>query len=159
MHSLLPKVIPELAPLDRDGGWAYVQVPLNFSTAASSLVEVEASAEVFRPGPDGPVWANATAVPVSVLFEPGDGSDAVRCDVSDATIPFDPANPGNCSFTYLNSSNIEPGGVFEAVLGVEWRGEYRSSSNGTLVNFPIEPTYIEIDIAVAEARPSVAINS
>ena len=25
-------------PLDRDGGWAYVQVPLNFTTAASSSI-------------------------------------------------------------------------------------------------------------------------
>jgi hypothetical protein len=157
MHSLLPDVVKDLQPLDRDEGWAYVQVPLNFTTAAASLVEVDATASVYDPDTDSTVWAEATAVPVSVVFDPGDGSDSVVCDVDEAKEAFDPTDPGNCAFTYLNSSNIAPGNVFKAALAVLWRGEFRSSSNSTLVTFPLEPTYIEIDVAVAEARPAVAV--
>lgn len=156
MHRLLPEVIPELRPLDSEAGWAYVQVPLNFTTAASSLAEVSATARVFDPR-SGPVWAEATAIPVRVVFDPGDGSDTVLCDVEDARAAFDADDPGFCSFTYLDSSNIAPGDVFPAVVGVEWQGVMVDSSGGPLVNFPIEPTYVEVDIAVAEARPAASV--
>ncbi len=157
MHRLLPEVVHDLQPLDRDGGWAYVQVPLNFTTAASSLTEVQATASVYDPETNAAVWAEATAVPQRVIFDPGDGADEVLCDVEDARAAYAPEDPGFCSYTYLNSSNVAPGNVFKAVVGVEWQGQFRSSSTGTLVNFPIEPTYIEIDLAVAEARTSVAV--
>lgn len=158
MHSLLPAVEPDLRPLDQNGGWAYVQVPLNFAVEPGSIAPVTASASVVDPLTGGSVWANATATPVSLVFEPGDGSPTVKCDIADATLPFDPEEPGNCAHTYLNSSNPQPGDVYPTALFIEWQGEFVSSSGGPLVTFPIAPTVATFDLAVGEARAATSID-
>jgi hypothetical protein len=157
MKDQIPGVIPVLEPLDRVDGWAYVQVPTNFTVDPASLVQPTATAEVYDPATGAAVWATATAFPTHVLFYPGDGSDPVRCAIDDATAAFDPADPGFCSFTYLDSSNTQPGGVYEATLVVLWEGRFISSSNNVAATFPIEPQSLTFDIPVAEARAAVGL--
>lgn len=159
MFSLLPAVEPIVEPVDQHDGWAYVQVPVNFAVAAASLTEVSATAYVQDiDGGGPPVWAWATARPSSVLFLPGDGSPAVVCDLEDAVLPYDPADPGFCSHTYLDSSNTQPGRVYEAAIAVLWTGEFIDSNNGAGVSFPVPPTWATFDLSVGEARPAVSID-
>ncbi len=157
MYTLLNPVLPTLEPVDNVEGWAYVQVPLNFSVDPSSLASVTAHAEVPNIAANTTTWIEATAVPTRVHFDPGTGEALSYCEVAEVEVPYDPALPGPCSFTYLNSSNVQPGGVYTATVAVEWKGVYDSSSGPG--EFVIAPTYQQVEISVAEARPAVAVES
>lgn len=148
MIDLLPKPTAKLQPLDKDRGWAYVQVPTDFNATPASLVPPFAHAEI--PSPNGnTVWIEATATPTYYILDPGDGRPATACAVSEAH--FDPAVPSACSHTYLDSSATAPGGVFTATLYVLWQGTYESSSGpGT---FAVPATQVSFPVQVAEARP------
>lgn len=156
MRDQLEPVEPVLQPLDRVDGWAYVQVPLNFTVTDNTLTPAVATAQVFDPVTASWVWAEAEASPTHLTFVPGDDSPPVRCRVEEATAPFDPEEPGPCSHVYLDSSNVAPGGVYQAAVIVEWKGQFTASSSGAATEFPISPTYAEFDISVGEARAAVS---
>lgn len=155
----LPSVKPVLIPLDKSEGWAYVQVPTNFAVAPSSLEDKYAHAEVEYIPPGGgasqSVWAQVHAIPVGIVFDPGDGSAPIQCSVTEA-YPYDPTNPGPCSHTYLDSSNTAPGGTFQTRVTVLWTGLYTSSSFPGVQTVDIAPTTSTFNISVAEARVAVA---
>ncbi len=148
MVDLLPTPSAELQPLDKNRGWAYVQVPTDFTATPASLVPPFAHAEI--PSPNGnTIWIEATARPTFYILDPGDGGPATACAVSEAH--FDPAAPSACSHTYLDSSATAPGGVFTATLYILWQGSYESSSGpGT---FAVPSTQVSFPVQVAEARP------
>lgn len=151
---LLPPVRPAVIPVDQKDGWAYVQVPTNFGVASSSLAPKSAHAEVGYITPGGnqvSIWAELQAVPVRLVFNPGDGSGIVVCNLS--AMKYDPANPGPCSHTFLDSSNTAPGGAFRADVSVIWAGLYTDSTGASRV-IDILPTRAPFNLRVAEARPS-----
>ncbi|MEZ5409467.1 MAG: hypothetical protein R2761_15670 [Acidimicrobiales bacterium] len=146
--DLLPDPTAEIQPLDRNRGWAYVQVPTDFTATPASLAPPFAHAEIPAPG-GNTIWIEATATPTYYILDPGDGTPAVACAVSEAH--FDPAAPSECSHTYLDSSATAPGGVFTATLYILWQGSYESSSGpGT---FAVPSTQVSFPVQVAEARP------
>ena len=153
VSELLPPAVPIMIPLDEEHDWAYVQVPTNFAVAGSSLQRQSAHAEVAHITFAGTValWADIVAIPTHLVFDPGDGSDPVVCHLSE--MGFDPDDPGDCSYVYLDSSNTTDSGVYEASVSVMWVGLYTDSTGvSRVVN--IAPTSASFDIAVAEARPS-----
>jgi len=157
VSDLLPPVEPALLPVDRDEGWAYVQVPTNFAVTAGSLTRQSAHAEVQyidAAGNSSALWADIEAIPTHLAFDPGDGSDPVVCHLSQ--MGFTPADPGDCSHVFLDSSNVSPGNVFTTTVSVLWVGLYNDSLGVSSV-VDIVPTVATFDIAVAEARPAVSI--
>jgi hypothetical protein len=159
VSELLPPAVPIVIPVDRDEGWAYVQVPTNFAIASSSLVRQSAHAEVEyinSAGASSALWADLVAIPTHLAFDPGDGSEPVICHLSQ--MGFVPEDPGDCSHVYLDSSNIVPGGVFEAQVSVLWLGLY-TDSTGVSTVVDIVPTAGSFDLAVAEARVAVSTGS
>jgi hypothetical protein len=152
----LPDAIPDLNPLDRNEGWAYVNVPLNFTVPESSRTPVQATAYVQDPTTGETVWAQATATPIAVVFLPDDGTPSIYCDLEDAELAYDPATPGPCSHTYVDSSNTKPGGVYQAALSVQWVGEFNASNIAEPVQFSVPPSWSTFDLMVAEARPAVS---
>jgi hypothetical protein len=155
MYTLLNPVLPVLEPVDNVEGWAYVQVPLNFAVDPTSLESVTAHAEVPNIAANSITWIEATAVPTRIHFDPGTGEALTYCEIEEVQEAYDPTVPGPCSYTYLDSSNVVPGGVYTATVAIEWKGVYDSSS-GT-GEFVIAPTYQQVEVSVAEARPAVAI--
>ncbi len=155
--ELLPDAVPTIRPTDATNGWAYVQVPTNFGVAASSLARQSAHAEVLyidpATGTSSPLWAEIQAFPTNVLYDPGDGSPVVDiCHVTE--LAYDPTNPGDCSYTYLDSSNTA-GGTFEATVTVIWRGLYTDSTGANEI-IEVAPISATFPIEVAEARPQGA---
>jgi hypothetical protein len=71
----------------------------------------------------GPVWAQATAVPTKIIFNPGGGLPQVRCNGPGAV--YKPALPladqhTACSYTYNQPSAGQPGHAFAASVTVLW---------------------------------------
>lgn len=157
----LPAVLPRIIPRDRYDGWAYVQVPTNFGVANASIQSTAAHAEAEYIDPDSPssatdsVWAQVEAIATNLVFNPGDGSDPVTCDLRN--MAYDPDVPGPCSYVYLDSSNVVPEKEFTATVTVIWQGLYTSSDNpGVPEIIEISPTTAAFKLQVAEARSSVA---
>lgn len=151
VKKLLPDPKAAFAPIDSTGRWLYVQVPTDFRvTDTSQWAPISARAEA------GAVWASVTATPTQLIFSPGDPSNpaGASCGGSEPTAPYNPANPGSCSYTYLNASSIASGNVFQYEIRTVWTVTTDSSSG------PIKPpstleTASSGAIAVAEARASV----
>ena len=73
----------------------------------------------------GPVWAQVTATPIGLTFEPGDGATPIVC--SGPGTPFvsgryaaHAASP-TCDYQYSRSSTGAAGGVVSAEYGITWR--------------------------------------
>jgi len=157
----LPVAEPQLAPLDKDQGWAYVQVPVNFGVSGASIETTVAHASVDYIDPSAPgsptieVWAQVEAIATHLVFDPGDGNAPVSCDLRE--MRYVPADPGDCSYTYVDSSNIVPGNAFTPTLTVIWEGLYTSSTDPPEV-IEISPTTTAFTLEVAEARVAVTVN-
>lgn len=150
---MLPPAQPIIKPLDKVNRWAYVQVPTNFAVSGASLAPQSAHAEVdYILGPNnvGTVWAQIDAFPTHLIYSPGDGSSPVVCPLSQ--MRYDPANPGACSYIYLDASSTRTSGVFRATLSVAWVGRY-SDSTGLVRFINLNPRIVSFDVPVAEARP------
>jgi hypothetical protein len=145
-EKTLPHPVPVLEPLDREFGWAYVQVPLDFRTDAASWAPKSVSASV-----DGPVmvWAEVTATPTVLRFDPGDGSAVVDCPGHAAVAPYVPDAPG-CSYTYHHASSTVAGLRFGADLSIEWTVTWRSSSGSG--SFGTVTTHTAVPVGVAEIK-------
>jgi hypothetical protein len=95
----------------------------------------------------GPVWARATAVPVSIVFQPGGGQAGFSCRGPGTA--FDPARllsaqHTDCSYTYKLPSAGQPGNVYAAAVTVLWNVFWVGSGNtggpvasGRPVNTPL----------------------
>jgi hypothetical protein len=119
----LPVPITDFLALDSEFGWAYVRVPVDFRVA-NAVQPVSVTASV------GPVWATVTALPSRVTFEPGEpGGHTVACSAAGATVGYDPATPGECSYAYANSSAISANGrTFTTTTSIEWTISWTSST-------------------------------
>lgn len=146
--KFVPEPIGTFQPLDAANGWAYVQVATDFRLPAWDPVTVLVRA--------GPFWASATATPRVLAFQPGDPvrpGDVATCGAGGPVAAYSPAAPGDCSYTYLNSS-ASAGGRFTYTFVLTWDVTFDSN-----VGPPLPPRVLLTDhtdtLAVAEARPVV----
>lgn len=145
----LPKPVPVFEMLDPEFGWAYVQTPLDFRAGGDSWRPVSVTASV------GPIWATVTARPTSLAFDPGDPANpgSVTCSGSGPVAGYDPAAPGACSYTYVNSSSTSQvdGYHFATSLSITWAITWTSSTGagGALDSYTTTTTSL---LAVAEVK-------
>jgi hypothetical protein len=84
----------------------------------------------------GPVWAQVTAAPVQLTFDPGGGLPGAAC--AGPGTRYSPAlaatGAAGCSYTYQQSSALQPGGAYPASVTVTWRVTWTGSGGvgGTL---------------------------
>jgi hypothetical protein len=94
----------------------------------------------------GPVFATATATPVQLTFDPGGGLPGASC--AGPGTAYSAAAAGNqaanCTYTYQQSSALQPGGAYPAAVTVTWRVTWIGSggtggtlNNGLQVAFPL----------------------
>ena len=104
----------------------------------------------------GPVWATASAVPTSLSFVPGGGLGSVACHGPGA--PFLRSKPAaqertNCSYTYAQASNDQPGNAFLAGLFVTWTISWTGSggAGGLITDGYTTGSAFPVRVAQAEA--------
>jgi hypothetical protein len=134
--------------MDREFGWLYVKAPMDFRIAPPEAVTVTASVTNVT----GTVTATVTATPISLTFEPGEPrGGSVSCSIASATAEYAAASPGQCSYTYQNSSAIGFGGKFG------WRATLLWQVTTSSPQFPprVLPTVSYGTVAVAEAQAVV----
>jgi hypothetical protein len=73
----------------------------------------------------GAVWAEVVAYPTSVSFNPGGGLAGSQCTPGPG-VPWTSAasSQGACTFTYDQSSALQPGAKYAAGVTVNWTVEY-----------------------------------
>ena len=106
----------------------------------------------------GPVWAQVTATPVGLSFDPGNGAPAMTC--SGPGTPYaagrwaaHAASP-TCDYLYPRSSAGSPGGVVTAGYGIRWQVRWTGSTGtaGAGGQLPEMTSRSTTDLAVAEAQ-------
>lgn len=98
----------------------------------------------------GPIWATVVATPVGLLFDPGDGSDAVRCPGpgrawTDSDGDDEP--PSGCGFQYRHVTD----GTVTSRLGILWRVTW-TGSGGTGGTLPTMETVTGAPLRVLQAQ-------
>ena len=146
----LPRPAPAFEGLDPEFGWAYVRTPLDFRVAESVWREVSVAASA------GPIWATVTARPVRLVFESGDPAADVptaSCTGSAPLAAYVAEVPGECSYTFLNSSStsLHDGYHFLTTVSVAWEISWAGSggASGVLDPFTTSGT---AELAVAEVK-------
>jgi hypothetical protein len=148
-HRSLPTPVPVFELLDPQHGWAYVRTPLDFRAGGNTWRPVSVTASV------GPVWATVTARPHTLTFDPGDlaGPGPVACGGENPVAPYVAAQPGACSYTYVNASSTSPvdGYHFQTRLTIAWSISWTSSTGagGALAPYSTSATSL---LAVAEVK-------
>ena len=154
----IPIPDPYFHPYDVGGPWLYTQVPTDYRL--QSLYTYQARATALG------AYVEATAVPREVIFELTDvgrvidstGTEvaAVTCPALQSVAAYDPATPGACSLTFLDSSSISGDSDFDYDITVVWDVTFA----GVGVAGPLPPpTTITTfttgeSVRVGEARPS-----
>jgi hypothetical protein len=102
----------------------------------------------------GAVWAQVTATPSRLVFTPGAGLSPVSCAGPGTRykphLPA-PAQHTACSYTYTQSSDGLPGGVYAASVSITWTATWRGSG-GTGGVLPAKTSTTQIPLPVAEAQ-------
>jgi hypothetical protein len=78
----------------------------------------------------GPVWATATATPVSMSFQPGGGFGPVSCQGPGAAYNTAKAagqQHSACAFTYPQPSAGQPGNAYQASVAITWNVSWTGS--------------------------------
>ena len=102
----------------------------------------------------GPVTATATATPVRVVWNMGDGHQ-VTCDGPGT--PYDPSTPNavtNCSYTWTQSSAGQPGGVYQVTATIYWQVAWSAvgaPGGGSLGLLPGPASHVAVAVAESEA--------
>jgi hypothetical protein len=147
----LPKPVPVFEMLDKDFGWAYVRTPLDFR-AGDAWRPISVTASL------GPVWATVTATPLRLTFDPGDprGPGPVTCEGDGPLAPYASAEPGACSYRYVNASSTSPFDHyhFQTRLTIDWSIAW-TSSTGASGSLPPYSTSTDSLLAVAEIKALV----
>jgi hypothetical protein len=92
----------------------------------------------------GPVWARVTAVPGKLTISPGGGLADVSC--AGPGTAYNPELPvsaqhTDCSYTYDQSSDLQPGHAYQASVTVTWTATWTGSGGaGGTVNPPLQET-------------------
>jgi hypothetical protein len=144
----IPVTRPGLAPpLGRDG---LVGLPEWYWVPASEWHSRSVTVRA------GPVWATATAAPVSLVFDPGGGLAGKSCP--GPGISYDAAQPASmqhtsCYYTYQQPSAGQPGGAYQASVIVTWQISWTGSGGtGGVVNAGLQVPYqFALPIAQGEA--------
>jgi hypothetical protein len=144
VRQRLPAPRAVFSPDPTDAG-VVVQLPMWFAIPANQWTEVSETASV--PG----LSATVTARPMSLRFEPGDGSQAVKCRGPGLRwrpgMP-EPAKAPACSHTYRDASSVAPGGTaWSTRLSITWRVSWTSSTGaggslGTLTTSQAYPVRV-----------------
>lgn len=71
----------------------------------------------------GPVWAQVTAKPVSLSYDPGGGLAPASC--AGPGTPYRRGARTSCSFTYQQSSATQPGGRYSVTVTSTWQVSWR----------------------------------
>jgi hypothetical protein len=113
---IIPHLEPKTAPPRNHDGlvglpeWFWIP-GLNWGAIKSPVVTA------------GPVWAQATAQPTKIIFNPGPGLPTVTCNgPGTAYRPNVPLSEQttDCSYTYAEPSTGQPGNVYAASVTVLW---------------------------------------
>jgi hypothetical protein len=120
------------------------------------------SATAWLPTPDGIVWARTTAVPTTMTFTTEDSLlDAaplrsVRCDGPGDEWAWASGDQveSSCSYTYRHASTSQPGGRFDARVGVDWSISWESNAGSGGVLSP-HTTSTSLRITVQELHALV----
>lgn len=148
LEDLLTAPVVSWPSMDREFGWLYVKAPMDFRIAPPAAVSLTASVTNVT----GSVSATVSATPTSLLFEPGEpGGGSVSCSVQAATAGYSASTPGQCSYTYQNSSAIASGGEFGWRATLLWQVTTSAPEFGPRVL----PTVSYGTVAVAEAQAVV----
>lgn len=108
----------------------------------------------------GATWAEVTATPVVLRFDPGDGGGLVTCSGGgtpyDSAAGLDSASP-DCDYVYTHSSTNRPGGTVRARYAITWRVAWTGSdlgvpARGTLPDLVSQTT---VGLVVAESQALV----
>jgi hypothetical protein len=146
-------IIPELhaqtaPPLHHDGlvglpEWFWIP-GLDWGVAKSKVITA------------GPVWAQATAVPTKIIFNPGAGLAGVTCQgpgtAYQPKLPLS-AQHTDCSYTYDQPSTGQPGNAYAASVTVLWNVSWVGSggAGGTVATGRAVSTPITVPVAAGEA--------
>jgi hypothetical protein len=104
----------------------------------------------------GPVWAQATAVPTKIIFNPGGGLAGVTCHgpgtAYQPKLPLSAQHTG-CSYTYDQPSTGQPGNAYAASVTVLWNVSWVGSggAGGTVAIGRAVSTPITVPVAAGEA--------
>jgi hypothetical protein len=106
----------------------------------------------------GPVWAQVTATPEDLTFDPGGGLPSVTCHGPGAQ--YNPKLPVSaqqsaCSYTYAQSSALQAGGVYDASVSVTWTAFWTGSAGEDAPLNPPLVLHTPIALPVAEGQALV----
>jgi hypothetical protein len=107
----------------------------------------------------GPVWAKVTAVPGKITISPGSGLPGQSC--TGPGTPYNPRRPAaaqhtDCSYTYQQSSDLQPGHAYQVSVTVTWTATWTGSGGaGGAVNPPLQQT-TTFPLRVAEGQALVS---
>jgi hypothetical protein len=106
----------------------------------------------------GPVWAKVTAVPGKMTISPGGGLPATSCTgpgtAYDRRLAAS-AQHTDCSYTYAQSSDLQPGHAYQASVTVTWTATWTGSGGaGGVVNPPLQET-TNFPVRIAEGQALV----
>jgi hypothetical protein len=104
----------------------------------------------------GPVWAQVTATPQRVLYAPGGSQAGAACRGPGARFAARFASTTSpCSYTYRQSSDLEPGHAYPAAVSVSWRVSWvGSGGTGGLLRAAFLMAY-PFPVRVAEGQSLV----
>jgi len=104
----------------------------------------------------GPVWAQATAVPTKIIFNPGGGLAGITCNgpgtAYQPKVPLS-AQHTDCSYTYDQPSTGQPGNAYAASVTVLWNVSWVGSggAGGVVATGRAVSTPITVPVAAGEA--------
>jgi hypothetical protein len=128
-----------------------VRQPFDFRVTPDSWKPVSVTAQA------GPLSVTVEARPIKLTFDSGDptwyANPPVTCGGNAPLAPYVPETPGECSYTYKDSSAISPVDHyhFQTTLSSEWAITWHASSGvgGSLRSFTATST---TPLAVAEIQ-------
>lgn len=103
--------------MSQEFGWLFVKVPMDYRIPNIGTVTTTATATNTL----GSATASVTATPSQVSFVSGDSGGSDSCTMEAAREAYVPRSPGDCAYTYENSSATAANGYsFEASVTVTW---------------------------------------
>jgi hypothetical protein len=146
---IIPELLPKTAPPRGHDGlvglpeWFWIPGP-NWGAAKSPVITA------------GPVWAQATAVPTKIIFNPGAGLAGMTCNgpgtAYQPNVPLS-AQHTDCSYTYDQPSTGQPGNAYAASVTVLWNVSWHGSGDtgATVAIGRAVSTPITVPVAAGEA--------
>jgi len=146
---IIPELHPQTAPPRGHDGlvglpeWFWIP-GLNWGAAKSPVITA------------GPVWAQATAVPTKIIFNPGGGLAGITCNgpgtAYQPKVPLS-AQHTDCSYTYDQPSTGQPGNAYAASVTVLWNVSWVGSggAGGVVATGRAVSTPITVPVAAGEA--------